>query len=31
VQVPGAAWRATMRIVPGVGDLVQRIRDGLTG
>jgi hypothetical protein len=31
VQVTGAAWRAVMRIVAGVGDLVQRTRDGRTG
>jgi hypothetical protein len=31
VQVAGAAWRATMRIVAGVGDLVQRTRDDRTG
>jgi hypothetical protein len=31
VQVAGAAWRATMRIVTGLGDLVQRIGDGHTG
>jgi hypothetical protein len=31
VQVVGAAWRAMMRIVAGVGDLVQRIGDGRTG
>jgi hypothetical protein len=31
VQVAGAAWRAAMRTVAGVGDLVQRIRDGRTG
>jgi hypothetical protein len=31
VQVAGAAWRATTRIVIGVGDLVQRTRDGRTG
>jgi hypothetical protein len=31
VQVAGAAWRAVMRIVVGVGDLVQRIEDGRTG
>jgi hypothetical protein len=32
VQVTGAAWRAAMRtVVVGVGDLVQRIRDGCTG
>jgi hypothetical protein len=30
-QVVGAAWRAAMRIVVGVGDLVQRIADGHTG
>jgi hypothetical protein len=30
VQVAGAAWRATMRNVAGVGDLVQRIGDGHT-
>jgi hypothetical protein len=30
VQVVGAAWRAVMRITVGVGDLVQRIRDGRT-
>jgi hypothetical protein len=30
VQVVGAAWRATARIVTGVGDLVQRIGDGGT-
>jgi hypothetical protein len=30
VQVVGAAWYAAMRIVAGVGDLVQRIRDGCT-
>jgi hypothetical protein len=30
VQVAGAAWRATMRIVAGVGDQVQRTRDGRT-
>jgi hypothetical protein len=30
VQVEGAAWHATMRIVAGVGDLVQRIGDGRT-
>jgi hypothetical protein len=27
VQVAGAAGRAAMRIVTGVGDLMQRIRD----
>jgi hypothetical protein len=31
VQVAGAAWWAAMRIVVGLGDLVQRIRDGHTG
>jgi hypothetical protein len=31
VQVAGAAWHAATRIVAGVGDLVQRIRDGRTG
>jgi hypothetical protein len=31
VQVAGAAWRAMMKIVAGVGDLVQRIGDGRTG
>jgi hypothetical protein len=31
VQVAGVAWRASMRIVAGVGDLVQRTRDGRTG
>jgi hypothetical protein len=31
VQVAGAAWRATMRIVTGVGDLMQRTRDSHTG
>jgi hypothetical protein len=31
VQVAGAAWHAVMRIVLGVGDLVQRIEDGRTG
>jgi hypothetical protein len=30
VQVIGGAWRATTRIVVGVGDLVQRIEDGHT-
>jgi hypothetical protein len=29
--VVGAAWRAEMRIVVGVGDLVQRTRDGRIG
>jgi hypothetical protein len=31
VQVVGAAWRASMRTVAGVGDLVQRTGDGRTG
>jgi hypothetical protein len=31
VQVVGAAWRAVMRIVAGVEDMVQRTRDGRTG
>jgi hypothetical protein len=31
VQVAGAAWRAAMRIVAEVGDLVQRSRDGHIG
>jgi hypothetical protein len=31
VQVAGAAWRAAMMIVVGVGDLVQMTGDGRTG
>jgi hypothetical protein len=31
VHVAGAAWRAAMRIVAGVGDLVQWTSDSLTG
>jgi hypothetical protein len=31
VQVAGAAWCAVMRIVAGVGDLVQRTGDDRTG
>jgi hypothetical protein len=31
VQVVGAAWRAAMRIVVGVGDQVQRTEDGRIG
>jgi hypothetical protein len=31
VQVAGAAWRAVMRIVAGVGDLMQRVGDDRTG
>jgi hypothetical protein len=30
VQVAGAAWRAVMRTVAGVGDLVQRTGEGRT-
>jgi hypothetical protein len=30
VQVAGVAWQAAMRIVAGVGDLVQRTEDGHT-
>jgi hypothetical protein len=30
VQVPGAAWRAALRTMAGVGDLVQRTGDGRT-
>jgi hypothetical protein len=31
VQVAGVAWRAVTRIMAGVGDLMQRIRDSRTG
>jgi hypothetical protein len=31
VQVVGATWRATTRIMVGVGDLVQMTGDGHTG
>jgi hypothetical protein len=31
MQVVGVTWRATMRIVVGVEDLVQRTGDGHTG
>jgi hypothetical protein len=31
VHMTGATWRATMSIVPGVGDLVQRTGDGRIG
>jgi hypothetical protein len=31
VLVAGAAWRAAMRIMVGVRDLVQRTGDGRTG
>jgi hypothetical protein len=30
-QVVGAAWRAAMRIVTGVGDLIQSIGEGCIG
>jgi hypothetical protein len=30
VQVAGAAWRAAIRIMAGVGDLMQRTVDGHT-
>jgi hypothetical protein len=30
VQVAGVAWREAMRIMTGVGDLVQRTGDGRT-
>jgi hypothetical protein len=30
-RMAGAAWRASMRIMAGVGDLVQRTGDGRTG
>jgi hypothetical protein len=30
VQVTGVAWRAVMRIMARVGDLVQRTKDGHT-
>jgi hypothetical protein len=30
VQLAGAAWRAVMRVVIGVGDMVQRVGDGRT-
>jgi hypothetical protein len=30
-QVVGVAWCAVMRTIAGVGDLVQRTRDGHTG
>jgi hypothetical protein len=29
--VAGAAWRATTRIIAGVGDMMQKTRDGHTG
>jgi hypothetical protein len=31
MQVAGAAWQVMMRIMAGVGDLVQRTGDGRTG
>jgi hypothetical protein len=31
VHVAGVAWRAVTRIMAGIGDLVQRTRDGRTG
>jgi hypothetical protein len=31
VQVVGATWCAAMRLMTGVGDLVQRTEDGRTG
>jgi hypothetical protein len=31
VQVTGAAWWVVMKIMAGVGDLVQRTGDGHTG
>jgi hypothetical protein len=31
VQMAGATWRAAIRIVAGVGDLVQRTGDGHIG
>jgi hypothetical protein len=31
VHVVGAVWRAVMRIVAGVGDLMRRTEDGHTG
>jgi hypothetical protein len=31
VQMTGATWWAAMRIMAGVGDIVQRIGDGRTG
>jgi hypothetical protein len=31
VKVIGAIWRAVMRIMTGVGELVQRIESGRTG
>jgi hypothetical protein len=31
VQEAGAAWRAAMKTMAGVGDLVRRTRDGRTG
>jgi hypothetical protein len=31
VQVAGAEWHSATRIMVGVGDLMQRTRDGRTG
>jgi hypothetical protein len=31
VHMVGAGWHAVMRIIAGVGDLVQKIGDGRTG
>jgi hypothetical protein len=31
VQVAGTTWWAATRIMTGVGDTVQRTRDGITG
>jgi hypothetical protein len=31
VQVTGVTWRVAMRVVAGVGDLMQRTRDGHRG
>jgi hypothetical protein len=31
VEVASAAWQAAMKIMAGVGDLVQRTRDSRTG
>jgi hypothetical protein len=31
IQVTGAVWRAAMRIMVGVGDMMQSTEDGHTG
>jgi hypothetical protein len=31
VHVVGVAWRAAMRVVAGIGDLLERTRDDRTG